>query len=204
MAQFNLLVCHNPREGLWYSNGVLNNHHNQLRPRDFGRHEGAHSKSLPRQLQTALFKELRRQHGQQKITGPSCAKWWLTKQFPARPLEEQCKALASTSPPSSHRTTRISCFKYHSEYVISQVPEPTVAPHWAKSSLYKKHTVYRISMHLWWLTDYLKFKLFHINHSLSAHHIPTLVFPHPSSRPHLVIHSHLQAKTPKVLSSIGI
>lgn len=116
-------IIEHVREGLWSSIWISNNHHNQLWPRYFRRQAGTYSKSLPHQLQTALFKELRGQHGQQKQkqtnkTGLSKVKWWLTQKFSARSLVEQCKALASTSPPSSHEIARISCFEHHSEYVL--------------------------------------------------------------------------------------
>ena len=54
---------------------VLNNHQNQLWPRDLGRHAGTSSKSLPHQLQTSLFTELRGQHGQQKTVLPYVKQW---------------------------------------------------------------------------------------------------------------------------------
>lgn len=41
---------------------VLNNHHNQLWPRNLGRHAGTNSKSLTHKLQTPFFREIRRQH----------------------------------------------------------------------------------------------------------------------------------------------
>ena len=158
------------------------------------------SKSLPHQLQTSLFTELRGQHGQQKTVRPY-VKQWPRWQSPAITVTAgravQGSSLHLTL--GSHRAARIHCLWYHSAHVSLRFQNLQWLPI-ELNPLCRQSTLSIGSQYIFvdWLINW--------NSNSSAHIIvcqPITSLPSFSHIPHQD-HPHLQANTSKLSSLRGI